>query len=139
MQLEQIRQPVANELRRLDEVIVARLASDVVLVNQVSQYIIGAGGKRLRPLSVLLAALASLDELIGDVELAATEPDLTAVAAAVPGKGDGVPSHLVGDELAAPLADEESGPLEASEELVGRRGCGCGGASGRGWPARSVP
>jgi octaprenyl-diphosphate synthase len=58
MQLEQIRQPVANELRRLDEVIVARLASDVVLVNQVSQYIIGAGGKRLRPLSVLLAARA---------------------------------------------------------------------------------
>jgi octaprenyl-diphosphate synthase len=29
-----------------------------VLVNQVSQYIIGAGGKRLRPLSVLLAARA---------------------------------------------------------------------------------
>jgi octaprenyl-diphosphate synthase len=58
MQLEQIRQPVADELRRLDEVIVARLASDVVLVNQVSQYIIGAGGKRLRPLSVLLAARA---------------------------------------------------------------------------------
>jgi octaprenyl-diphosphate synthase len=58
MQLERIRVPVADELRRLDEVIVARLASDVVLVNQVSQYIIGAGGKRLRPLSVLLAARA---------------------------------------------------------------------------------
>jgi octaprenyl-diphosphate synthase len=58
MQLEQIREPVADELRRLDEVIVARLASDVALVNQVSQYIVGAGGKRLRPLSVLLAARA---------------------------------------------------------------------------------
>jgi octaprenyl-diphosphate synthase len=58
MQLENIREPVADELRRLDQVIVARLASDVVLVNQVSQYIIGAGGKRLRPLSVLLAARA---------------------------------------------------------------------------------
>jgi len=58
MQLEQIREPVADELRRLDEVIVARLASDVVLVNQVSQYIVGAGGKRLRPLSVVLAARA---------------------------------------------------------------------------------
>jgi len=58
MQLDQIREPVADELRRLDEVIVARLASDVVLVNQVSQYIVGAGGKRLRPLSVLLAARA---------------------------------------------------------------------------------
>jgi octaprenyl-diphosphate synthase len=58
MQLDKIRQPVEDELRRLDQLIVARLASDVVLVNQVSQYIIGAGGKRLRPLSVLLAARA---------------------------------------------------------------------------------
>jgi octaprenyl-diphosphate synthase len=58
MQLDTIREPVANELRSLDRLIVARLASDVVLVNQVSQYIIGAGGKRLRPLSVLLAARA---------------------------------------------------------------------------------
>jgi octaprenyl-diphosphate synthase len=58
MQLDQIREPVAEDLRRLDEVIVARLASDVVLVNQVAQYIVGAGGKRLRPLSVLLAARA---------------------------------------------------------------------------------
>jgi len=58
MQLDKIREPVEDELRRLDQLIVARLASDVVLVNQVSQYIIGAGGKRLRPLSVLLAARA---------------------------------------------------------------------------------
>jgi octaprenyl-diphosphate synthase len=58
MQLERIREPVTEELRRLDAMIVERLASDVVLVNQVSRYIIGAGGKRLRPLSVLLAARA---------------------------------------------------------------------------------
>ncbi|MGB5103842.1 MAG: octaprenyl diphosphate synthase [Steroidobacteraceae bacterium] len=58
MQIELIREPVADDLRRLDQVIVERLASDVVLVNQVAQYIIGAGGKRLRPLSVLLAARA---------------------------------------------------------------------------------
>jgi octaprenyl-diphosphate synthase len=58
MQLENIRTLVANDLRRLDQLIVERLASDVVLVNQVSQYIVGAGGKRLRPLSVLLAARA---------------------------------------------------------------------------------
>jgi octaprenyl-diphosphate synthase len=58
MQLEYIREPVAEELRGLDRVIVERLASDVALVNQVSQYIVGAGGKRLRPLSVLLAARA---------------------------------------------------------------------------------
>jgi len=58
MQLENIRGPVADELVQLDRVIVERLASDVALVNQVSHYIVGAGGKRLRPLSVLLAARA---------------------------------------------------------------------------------
>ena len=58
MQLERIREPVADDLRQVDRVIVERLASDVVLVNQVSQYIIGGGGKRLRPLSVVLAARA---------------------------------------------------------------------------------
>jgi octaprenyl-diphosphate synthase len=58
MQLERIREPVADDLRQIDRVIIERLASDVVLVNQVSQYIIGAGGKRLRPLSVVLAARA---------------------------------------------------------------------------------
>jgi octaprenyl-diphosphate synthase len=58
MQLEHIRALVADDLRQMDQLIVERLASDVVLVNQVSQYIVGAGGKRLRPLSVLLAARA---------------------------------------------------------------------------------
>jgi octaprenyl-diphosphate synthase len=58
MQLERIREPVADDLRRIDRVIVERLASDVVLVNQVAQYIVGGGGKRLRPLSVVLAARA---------------------------------------------------------------------------------
>jgi octaprenyl-diphosphate synthase len=58
MQLEEIRALVTDDLQRVDQTIVERLASDVVLVNQVSQYIIGGGGKRLRPLSVLLAARA---------------------------------------------------------------------------------
>jgi len=58
MQLEHIRALVADDLRQMDQLIVERLASDVVLVNQVSRYIVGAGGKRLRPLSVLLAARA---------------------------------------------------------------------------------
>ena len=58
MQLEKIRAPVAGDLHRVDQTIVQRLASDIVLVNQISQYIIGSGGKRLRPLSVVLAARA---------------------------------------------------------------------------------
>ena len=58
MQLEGIRAPVVEDLKAIDRVIVDRLASDVALVNQVSKYIVGAGGKRLRPLSVVLAARA---------------------------------------------------------------------------------
>jgi len=58
MQLEAIRALVTADLQRVDETIVRRLASDIVLVNQVSQYIIGGGGKRLRPLSVVVAAKA---------------------------------------------------------------------------------
>ena len=34
-----------------------RLASDVVLINQIAEHIIGGGGKRLRPMLVLLAAV----------------------------------------------------------------------------------
>jgi octaprenyl-diphosphate synthase len=58
MQLEEIRALVTDDLRSVDQAIVDRLASDVVLVNQISQYIVGGGGKRLRPLSVVLAARA---------------------------------------------------------------------------------
>ena len=58
MQLEEIRALVKDDLQRVDQTIIERLASDVVLINQVSQYIIGGRGKRLRPLSVLLAARA---------------------------------------------------------------------------------
>ena len=46
----------APEMAAVDALIRRRLASDVVLVNQVAEYIIGAGGKRLRPMLLLLAA-----------------------------------------------------------------------------------
>ena len=45
---------IAEDMRAMDAVIARRLASDVPLVGQVSQYIIAAGGKRLRPALVLL-------------------------------------------------------------------------------------
>ena len=51
--------PVAPGLQRVDEVIRARLDSDVVLVRQVADYIIAGGGKRLRPALVLMAADAA--------------------------------------------------------------------------------
>ena len=43
------------DMAAVDALIRERLASDVVLINQVAEYIIGAGGKRLRPMLLLLA------------------------------------------------------------------------------------
>ena len=45
---------IAHDMGGMDEVITKRLTSDVPLVSQVSQYIIAAGGKRLRPALLLL-------------------------------------------------------------------------------------
>ena len=45
---------IADDMRGMDAVIAQRLTSDVPLVSQVSQYIIAAGGKRLRPALLLL-------------------------------------------------------------------------------------
>jgi len=53
-----IRDLVARELKLVDQTIVERLSSDVVLINQLGNYIINSGGKRLRPLLALLAARA---------------------------------------------------------------------------------
>lgn len=47
---------IADEMRQVDDVIRASLHSEVVLVRQVSEYIIHSGGKRLRPALLLLAA-----------------------------------------------------------------------------------
>ena len=57
--LEGIRNTVTADLAAVDSTVRRELASDVALINQVSDYIIGAGGKRLRPLLVLLAARAA--------------------------------------------------------------------------------
>ena len=49
-------QALAREpMAAVDGLIRRRLASDVVLINQVAEYIVGAGGKRLRPMLLLLA------------------------------------------------------------------------------------
>jgi octaprenyl-diphosphate synthase len=47
--------PVADDLARVDALIHQRLDSDVALVRQVAQYLVAAGGKRLRPALLLLA------------------------------------------------------------------------------------
>jgi octaprenyl-diphosphate synthase len=47
---------MAADMRAVDDVIRARLGSDVLLIRQVAEYIVGGGGKRLRPMLLLLSA-----------------------------------------------------------------------------------
>lgn len=49
---------MASQMSQVDAVIAERLRSDVALVNQIGQYIVSAGGKRIRPRLVLLFANA---------------------------------------------------------------------------------
>ena len=56
--MDKLKQLLAPDMAAVDAVIRARLHSEVVLVNQVGEYIVNSGGKRLRPALVLLAAQA---------------------------------------------------------------------------------
>lgn len=58
MTLNDIRQLIQSDIEATDQLILQRLASDVILINQIGHYIINNGGKRLRPLIVLLSARA---------------------------------------------------------------------------------
>lgn len=58
MTLSEIKALIADDIKAVDQLILNRLASDVVLINQIGHYIINSGGKRLRPLLVLLSARA---------------------------------------------------------------------------------
>lgn len=50
----EILQPIVNDMQEVDRVIQQRLTSDVPLIADIAQYIIAAGGKRLRPALLLL-------------------------------------------------------------------------------------
>lgn len=65
MQPIQIHDVVANEFGQVNDYIVSQLSSDIPLIEQIGYYIISNGGKRLRPLLVLLAA-KSCSELADD-------------------------------------------------------------------------
>ncbi|WP_192484859.1 MULTISPECIES: octaprenyl diphosphate synthase [Cysteiniphilum] len=56
--LKQIQQLSTDDIQRNNQVIIDQLSSNVVLINQISQYIIHSGGKRLRPLLLMLVARA---------------------------------------------------------------------------------
>jgi octaprenyl-diphosphate synthase len=55
-QLDVIHGVIADDMRVVDSIIRRRLESDVVLIRRIAEYIIGGGGKRLRPALVLLSA-----------------------------------------------------------------------------------
>lgn len=59
MTLDEIRALVGADMAAVDTVIRSRLKSSVALVDQVAEHIISGGGKRLRPLIVLLSARAA--------------------------------------------------------------------------------
>lgn len=71
----------ATDMAAVDALVRCRLASDVVLVNQLAGYIIGAGGKRLRPMLLLLAAaaLGKQDSSDTDASVGADAHQLAAV------------------------------------------------------------
>jgi octaprenyl-diphosphate synthase len=71
MDLSEIRAPVAEDMQAVDRLILRRLESDVVLINQIGHYIVGSGGKRLRPLAVLLSARACGYQGLRHTDLAA--------------------------------------------------------------------
>ena len=56
---EAVQDLLKTDTSAVDTLILNRLSSDVVLINQLGAYIINSGGKRLRPMIVLLSALAS--------------------------------------------------------------------------------
>ncbi len=50
--------PIANDMKAVDAVIRNRLDSEVVLIRTIGDYIVGAGGKRMRPALLLMIAKA---------------------------------------------------------------------------------
>ncbi|MCP4128124.1 MAG: octaprenyl diphosphate synthase, partial [Gammaproteobacteria bacterium] len=58
MDISAIRSLVEDDMMAVDRLILGRLESDVVLINQIGHYIVNSGGKRLRPMIVLLGAQA---------------------------------------------------------------------------------
>jgi len=58
LDLPAIQALTAQDMAAVDALIRGRLGSEVVLVNQVAEHIVAGGGKRLRPMLLLLAARA---------------------------------------------------------------------------------
>jgi len=71
MTAQPIYDSVADDFSRVNDLIIDRLSSHVPMVEKIAQYIIESGGKRLRPLLVLLSARALGYEREDHLKLAA--------------------------------------------------------------------
>jgi octaprenyl-diphosphate synthase len=71
LDIDDIRRLVRADSRAVDRLILTRLRSDVALINELGRYIVNSGGKRLRPLLVLLASRACGYQGHDHIELAA--------------------------------------------------------------------
>lgn len=58
MNLSDLIDPITDDMKAVDAVIRQRLDSDVVLIRTIGDYIVGAGGKRMRPALLLMMAKA---------------------------------------------------------------------------------
>ncbi|WP_086080494.1 polyprenyl synthetase family protein [Bordetella genomosp. 13] len=58
MDLAALIAPIADDMKAVDAVIRARLNSEVVLIRTIGDYIVGAGGKRMRPAMLMMVARA---------------------------------------------------------------------------------
>lgn len=69
--MQQIREIVDKEFQAVNQLIIDQLESDVLLVENIGHYIVEAGGKRLRPLLVLLSAACCQYQGKDQIKLAA--------------------------------------------------------------------
>lgn len=71
MTLDSIRGLVKDDLTAIDQFILSELASDITLIKEVIEYVLSCGGKRVRPLVLLLSARALAHSGNKHIDLAA--------------------------------------------------------------------
>ena len=113
MPIDTIRALAAADMQAVDHCIQTRLASPVVLINQLSHYIIHSGGKRLRPLLAVLSAQACAYQGEHHITLAAVVEFIhtatllhdDVVDASELRRGQETANHLFGNEAAVLVGD----------------------------------
>jgi octaprenyl-diphosphate synthase len=72
MSIERLRSLVTEDFTAVNELIINKIRSEIDLIDDLSQHVVGSGGKRLRPLLVLLASHACAYKGKDHITLAAT-------------------------------------------------------------------